>query len=212
MMQISENTRRSALLLHSMSEADKQWVLGNLDGRDTQILNQLLSELNELGLPADQELLSDLNNMDKTVRVSSMKMTWSANVADLSVDQQIACLNTADYRDIFRVLVDESAELLAYFLQIYRWTWEKEFLACFDASMSRRIQEARAAIKEPYLSEPDARAKKLQQALIAEIIQQVPAPRAATSQADVLENSGMFAHLLRRLGFGSKTTFMRKEY
>lgn len=211
-MQISENTRRSALLLHSMSESDRQWVLGNLDGRDTQILNQLLSELNELGLPADQELLSDLNSVNKAARASSMKMTWPKNVTDLSMEQQIACLDKADCRDIFGVLADESTELVAYFLQIHRWTWKKEFLACFDASKARRIQETMADIKEPYISESDVRAKKLQQTLIAEIIQQVPAPRAAASQTDTVESAGMFAHLLSRLGFGNKATSMHKEY
>ncbi len=211
-MQISENARRSALLLHSMSEADKQWVLGNLDGQDTQILKQLLSELNELGMPADKELLSGLSSMDKASPASAKIATWPENVADLSMEQQIACLDSADYRDIFGALADESAELLAYFLQIHRWTWKKEFLACFDASKARRIQETMADIKEPYLSEPDVRPKKLQQTLIAEIIQQVPAPRTDGSQTDALESAGMFARLLRRLGLGSANAVMRKEY
>ncbi|BBB62247.1 hypothetical protein UNDKW_3974 [Undibacterium sp. KW1] len=211
-MQISENTRRSALLLHSMSEADKQWVLGNLHSQDTQILKQLLSELNELGMPADKELLSGLSSTDKALPVSAKISTWPANVADLSMEQQIACLDRADYRNIFGVLADESTELVAYFLQIHPWTWKKEFLACFDASKARRIQETKVDIKEPYLSEPDVRPKKLQHALIAEIIQQVPAPRTPVYQTDVLESAGMFGRLLRRLGLGSANAVMRKEY
>ena len=211
-MQISENTRRSALLLHSMSEADKQWILGNLDDRDNQILNQLLSELKELGLPADQELLSDINSVNNPARETLATVTWPANVADLSMEQQIACLDTADYRDIFRVLAEESPELLAYFLQIHRWTWKNQFLASFDASMARRIQEASNPNREPYLSEPAVRAKKLQQALITEIIRQVPAPRAIASSTKALESAGIVAQMLSRLGFGRKTTSMQKEY
>jgi hypothetical protein len=52
--------RRAALALHAMSDADRAWMLDALPGRQKPALVMLLSELEELGLPADADLVADL--------------------------------------------------------------------------------------------------------------------------------------------------------
>ncbi|MFZ6747097.1 hypothetical protein ACO0LC_28085 [Undibacterium sp. JH2W] len=205
---ISENIRRSALMLHSMHTLDRQWILSKLDDKETSILNNLLEELQDLGLPVDQDLLSSIDNAEGQTsaiaapRVRALDQDWSG---------QIAYLNAADYRDLFAILSDESPGLLAFLLSIHPWTWQKEFLMCFDASIIRRIQECTKAMNEPSLQVRDVPAKKLQLTLIAELVQQVPTPSAKPQSENVEQKKGMLYQLLQRFDLRSKKPDSRRE-
>lgn len=49
-------TRRAALALHAMCDADRAWMLASLPAAHRRLLEPLLDELQRLGLPRDREL------------------------------------------------------------------------------------------------------------------------------------------------------------
>jgi hypothetical protein len=51
------SSRQAALLVHSLSAADREWVLSRLSGAEQERLRGLLSELGELGIPKDRRLV-----------------------------------------------------------------------------------------------------------------------------------------------------------
>lgn len=56
----SSGVRRAALTLHSLPEADRQWLMTQLPESDCVQIAELLSELERLGVPADIDLGVDL--------------------------------------------------------------------------------------------------------------------------------------------------------
>ncbi|MFZ6876353.1 hypothetical protein ACO0LF_30215 [Undibacterium sp. Di27W] len=206
---ISENIRRSALMLHSMHTLDRQWILSKLDDKEASILNTLLEELQRLGLPVDQNLLSSIDSTEGQI---SAKVAPQIRPLDLDWSGQIAYINAADYRDLFAILSEESPGLLAFLLSIHPWTWQKELLACFDVSMIRRIQECTKAMNEPSLQVRGVPAKKLQITLIAELVQQVPTRSAKPQSENVEQKNGMLYQLLQRFDFRSKKPDSRRGY
>jgi hypothetical protein len=49
--------RKAALLLHAMRPRDQRWILDQLDANQRMVLQDLLAELKELGIPAEPSLL-----------------------------------------------------------------------------------------------------------------------------------------------------------
>lgn len=52
--------RRAALVLHAMSDADRDWMLASLPAAHSRLLQPLLAELNLLGLSRDPELVRQI--------------------------------------------------------------------------------------------------------------------------------------------------------
>ena len=52
--------RKAALLLHAMPAESRLWVLAQLPPAQSEKLQDLLGELRELGIPADQDLLHEV--------------------------------------------------------------------------------------------------------------------------------------------------------
>lgn len=53
-------TRRAALALHALCDADRAWMLASLSAAHRRLLEPLLDELQRLGLPRDADLIGNL--------------------------------------------------------------------------------------------------------------------------------------------------------
>jgi hypothetical protein len=54
---VSAGRRRAALTLHALAAQDREWLLDQLPATDRTALNSLLAELQELGIPADADVI-----------------------------------------------------------------------------------------------------------------------------------------------------------
>ncbi|WP_061540368.1 hypothetical protein [Collimonas fungivorans] len=144
--------RRTALLLHAMSAADRDWMLAKLDGEMRATLKTMLDELLALGIPADRALLnraadgivpaaSTRRHSDASVNI---ELNGSANIlrAD-AVDSAIANLADMGPAALSQILNEEPAELIARLLACHDWKWRDGLLEKLGSG--RRLQVERLA-------------------------------------------------------------------
>ena len=56
-VEVSAGRRRAALTLHALAAPDREWLLEQLPATDSAALRGLLAELQELGIPADADVI-----------------------------------------------------------------------------------------------------------------------------------------------------------
>lgn len=144
--------RRTALLLHAMSVADRDWMLARLGGETGAILRTMLDELLALGIPADQALLNrateNITPATHAVRSSGMSLNAErksgADVLPASaLDSAIAHLTNAAPAALAQILGEEPPELVARFLACHDWKWRDGVLEKLGSG--RRLQVERLA-------------------------------------------------------------------
>ena len=77
------SARQVALILHGLADADRAWLLGRLPPAQVGMLEPLLAELRELGIPADPELAAQVHDAEmrrvtQTIRECSLPQLQSA--------------------------------------------------------------------------------------------------------------------------------------
>jgi hypothetical protein len=113
--------RRAALLLHTVADADRAWLLERLDDAARARLSALVDELRALGIPRSPELLDELGPPARA---------------------QPAGLHGADPALLARVLGPEPAALVARVVALGPWPWTGELLARLGAAQRRRVMDA----------------------------------------------------------------------
>jgi hypothetical protein len=109
--------RRAALMLHAMLPQDRQWLLAALPPPQGRALEEMLAELQALGIPPDRELLQPLAD-----KVESMAAG------------ELACLAPDGQQWLAERLEEEGPEFAARLLAGQ---------ACRDAVLARCNQEFR---------------------------------------------------------------------
>ena len=151
------STRQVALILHGLAEADRAWLLGRLPPAQVSMLEPLLAELRELGIPADPALAThthdaEMHRLTQTIRACSLSQLQSA-------------------------LADEPHGVIAAVLVADNWPWQDVFLAAQEPAKAR-------AIKDLMRSNPGG--ATLHRALLRELAQRLagmpPAPVAPVSR------------------------------
>ncbi|MBX3625329.1 MAG: hypothetical protein KF892_09980 [Rhizobacter sp.] len=123
----SPEMRRAALLLHSMSAADRAWTLEQLSTEDRSRLVPLLSELSGLGIPGDPALVSDALN---------------ATAAPGSPHEQ-------PHNTTAQALLREPDRLIVTLLRCGPWAWQASLFAALTPARRRSIEAAlRTATEE----------------------------------------------------------------
>jgi hypothetical protein len=125
--------RKAALLLHAMPAESRLWILGQLPPAQSEKLCDLLTELRELGIPADQALLHEILSSD------SAPAAGAAPVSD--VEAQLAVIENAGPGSVWLALRDEPAGLIARFLALFDWRWEQGFLEQLGPSKRHQVQK-----------------------------------------------------------------------
>ena len=120
--------RQVALMLHGLAEADRAWLLGRLGPAQLEVLEPLLAELRELGIPADPALTAQALEPMAAQDDSEMR----------SITQTIAACNLPQLQ---LVLADEPQGLIAAVLTAWNWPWQDAFLAAQEPAKARAIKD-----------------------------------------------------------------------
>lgn len=132
--------RRTALVLYSLSEQDRTWLLERLPASTRTVLAPLLQELRELGFPTQSDLLPSLvpplDASHAAAKASDAEIQESA--------QPIAQLSLSPPRAIQAVLCNERDDFIAEILCLAVWPWEASVLAQMPVQRQLRIGKLKA--------------------------------------------------------------------
>jgi hypothetical protein len=118
--------RSAALTLHALPAPDREWLLEGLSGRQRQLLLPLLEELQVLGVPADPELLQELQ---PDAGSGTPAPAWPE------------ALSAAEVAVLAHVLAGEPLGLTRSLLAIREWNWTPQLLAAMDEDRRRKLRD-----------------------------------------------------------------------
>ena len=118
--------RRAAMLLHSMAEPDRRWMLARVDASQRARLQALLDELAALDFPVDAELMRE-------ALAGVVDTAPSPGLAGWTADEALA------------VLRDERADVLALVLRAGAWPWTHALRTRLGTSHLRDVDASRYA-------------------------------------------------------------------
>ena len=144
----AEEDHKAALLLHALPADDRAWLLEKLPASERQALQSLLTELTELGIPADRSLLDEVMSDMPDSRAASGKIT--AAPGDLSM-QELTDIAPAM---IAKILQDEPAMLIAHLLMINDWPWTAAALEQMGVLKRRQIESCITQLSEKKICLP----------------------------------------------------------
>ncbi len=125
-------SRRAALLLHTVSDDDRAWLLSQMDGAERARLQGLVDELRAIGIPPAPELLDELG---------------PAVAARVRGDAgHRGGLQHADPVALAAVLAAEPSELIARVIAQGPWTWTGALLARLGALQRQQVMDSLAAL------------------------------------------------------------------
>lgn len=122
--------KRCALALHAVASRDREWLLAKLSAAQRTELEQLVRELQELGIPADSTVAQDALR-----RGAASKMARARQEGESA-----AALTTADASDMAGLLEQEPSFLIAQALMLHN-TSRETILAHLSANKRRQVQQ-----------------------------------------------------------------------
>jgi flagellar motor switch protein FliG len=141
--------RQCALVLHSIRLEDRKWLLANLKGALVAELEQLLGELQALGIPADpamaQTVLTSASQAPNATEQAGSPVSFDRSV--LSRD-----LQRSRSKDLGEVLRDEPVGLIARVLKQRERAEQRSVLARLHALTRRQVKERMASTSGPTLT------------------------------------------------------------
>jgi hypothetical protein len=154
--------RKAAMLLHSMAESDRGWMLARVDQAQRPRLEALLAELAALDFPIDANLVRESLSAVGTKVVTPLPRP--ADLSGWSVD------------DAAQVLVSEPDDVIALLLRAGDWPWAVPLRARLGPERTRTIEAS------PYSTAPQVSAVLLDAATKAAwsrflALQQAPGTR-----------------------------------
>lgn len=126
--------RHAALLLHSLAQGDRQWMLAQLASSERADVASLLDELADLGLPADGTLLDEILKASETMSIQAGEPQTDEGALESRVKR-------LPLGSIVWALRDEPDELIAMVLRLSVWPWQGEFLAQLSAVRRRDVMD-----------------------------------------------------------------------
>ncbi|MBV8464759.1 MAG: hypothetical protein JO218_02330 [Burkholderiales bacterium] len=127
---MSDASRQSALLVHGLAQADRDWLLTQLPENDRARLAGHLAELAELGVPADPGLLDTV-----------LAQVGPRPAARGKTDPR-QTLRRAGAEVMLQLLGQEPAWMIGTVLSIESWPWREALVEGLDASRRERVRQA----------------------------------------------------------------------
>jgi len=107
--------RRAALTLHALSDADRGWLLAALPGTQRAVLQPLLAELRQLGIPREDAFLAGAQE-------------HGAPAAAAGNDQWLLELDDVGVTALAGVLQAQPAQFTQALLALRPWPWRAQLL------------------------------------------------------------------------------------
>lgn len=145
-------TRKAALVLHSLGTRDRHWMLQRLPSAHRELLQPLLDELAQLGLPADPGLVNQV--------LGGLRSLAAVEPVGRSTLEQ------ASAPDIDLLVRGEPDALVGKLLSLFPWRWRDDFIALLPATRRGAIILAEASSARDAgagISAPDLAAALLQE-------------------------------------------------
>ncbi|CAB3759887.1 hypothetical protein GQ57_33960 [Burkholderia sp. MSh2] len=112
-----DDIRKAALLLHTLSGADRDWMLARLPAEYRRQLLDLVEELRELGIPPVRSMLDAMKDGTAARRASA------STPADDSWEAWCAEIDRASPSMVWPILRAEPEQLIARVLSLHDWRW-----------------------------------------------------------------------------------------
>lgn len=130
---MSSKLKQLALKLYTYNDADRAWVLDNLDASQRVQIEQMLQELADKALPHDQMLIDSA--LSETY-VSQQETEQLKHIAR----EHVELINNADIAQIHAILDREEAWIVALVLDCYHWKWKETFEKETNAHFKMQIK------------------------------------------------------------------------
>ena len=160
--------RQAALTLQAMTAADRRWMLSQLAADQRALMETLLAELAELGIPADPALL------EQALRDGAAPAGANGAAGEPDDDAERA-LRLADPARLAQLLQHEPDQLVARLLLAADWPWQAEMLARCEVRQRQRVVASLHQLRQAGA----APAPKLRAALIDTVSRRLAAGREA---------------------------------
>jgi hypothetical protein len=133
--QLEGDPRKAAMLVHAMSVSDQRWLLAQLSAPQRELLQRLLNELNELGIPVAHDFLREvLAAQQAAVRKQE------EGAGPKSIEDE---LDAANHAALIEILDREPAALIVRLMQVRAWSWAEPVLAGLRESKRRQVEAVR---------------------------------------------------------------------
>jgi len=133
--------RQAALLLHSLSGSDRQWILGRVTPQQRTELSELLQELVVLGLQPDPAMLVDtLHTVDADAAGTTPTPTLPSSGAASTQDSEWARVRDLPFESVTRVLLAEPDRLIVSLLRLGPWPWQAQLFARMTTARQQNLQ------------------------------------------------------------------------
>ncbi len=166
--------RSAALLLHALSEADRHWLLQRLRPEESAVLRPMLTELRQMGMPADRSMVSAalrgvsfLDASDSRPGADSTRSATSGTLPGNTDADRIVWLKQSAPAALAEVLRAEPPKVIAHVLLLADWPWRAQLLTCMGAPLRGRVEAAVAELR------CDAARVRAASALQASLLKQV---------------------------------------
>ncbi|SDJ59629.1 hypothetical protein [Variovorax sp. OV700] len=147
----SAGARRAALLLHAMAPVDRTWTLEALPAAERSALQDLLLELETLGIERDPALIAEA--------IAGAARNGANGAEPLSGVAALQVLDEFQLRAAMRCLQAEPIGLVVEWLRIADWRWREELLGAMEPGHRRRVEaELSAATARASAMPPSLRA------------------------------------------------------
>ena len=127
------DARQAALLLHTLVETDRRWMLDRLSASARSEAERLLAELATLGVPADPRLRDQLLAADAGTRLAAAAPARQR-------------LNAATAVEVADLLQGEPDALVARLLRAGDWPWRDGVLERLGSTRRQRIEDLHSGV------------------------------------------------------------------
>lgn len=202
---VTADMRKAALLLHSLPQSDRLWLIARLPKVEQGVVRGLLGELEGLGIPADRELLGEVLDPKHERPVPSPRGEHGApspvtrHEGERRADVEV--LERASLADLVRLLREEPSGLIAQLLLVRPWPWGRDLVK--QLAPLKRHQVEDLVRRQAGSSRTACEASLESGALLRARIVSIVASRLARPAATEARREGYSRPVRARAAFGS---------
>lgn len=193
---VTDSYKKAALRLHSLGEADRCWILERLSAEQRLVLESLLSELIELGIPRaaldlQGEGYSTSEEEHDTPQLESQAFSETA----------LTVVDTAHPSQITALFAGESDVVVATILSVRSWSW-------YDAVWNQLDSERRQSIEALLGSAITRLSSNLEISLLSHIADMV-CDLPISDEEEILDSISVESKPLRKRSLFGKWSWQR---